>query len=85
FFWFVQEVGLGLRPVAVLQHIFGQAKEAMDSVYEGAYDAAVPEVNEVDELAGKESRIVRRVGVSGTFLAFGSRDLAALAARAGCI
>ena len=84
FFWFVQEVGLGLRPVAVLQHIFGQAKEAMDSVYEGAYDAAVPEVNEVDELAGKESRIVRRVGVSGTFLAFGSRDLAALAARAGC-
>ena len=85
FFWFVQEVGLGLRPVSVLQHIFGGAKEAMDSVYPGAFDPSRREVDEVDELAGKESRIVRRVGMSGTFLAFGARDLAALATRAGCI
>lgn len=84
FFWFVQEVGLGLRPVAVLQHIFGEAKDAMDSVYVGAFDPARSEMNEVDELANRESRIVRRVGVSGTFLAFGSHDLAALATRAGC-
>ena len=34
FFWFVQEVGLGLRPVSVLQHIFGNGKIALDSVYE---------------------------------------------------
>lgn len=84
FFWFVQEVGLGLRPVAVLQTIFGDAKEAMDSVYEGAFDPARPEVDEVDELAGRDGRIVRRLGASGTFLAFGSHHLAALATRAGC-
>ena len=84
FFWFVQEVGLGLRPIAVLQHIFGEAKDAMDSVYVGAFDPARPEANEADELAGRESRVVRRTGLSGTFLAFGSRDMAALATRTGC-
>ena len=36
FFWFVQEVGLGLRPVAVLQQIFGRGKGGLDSVYERA-------------------------------------------------
>ncbi|MDI1287081.1 MAG: DUF2254 domain-containing protein [Reyranella sp.] len=85
FFWFVQEVGLGLRPIAVLQHIFSEAKDAMDSVYVGAFDPTRPEANEVDELAGRESRVVHRVGLSGTFLAFGSRDLAALATKTGCI
>ncbi|HYX02902.1 MAG TPA: DUF2254 family protein [Reyranella sp.] len=33
FFWFVQQVGLGLRPVAVLQHIFDQGRVTLDSVY----------------------------------------------------
>jgi uncharacterized membrane protein len=84
FFWFVQEVGLGLRPVSVLQHIFGEAKDAMDSVYVGAFDPARAEVGGADELADKGSRIVRRAGPSGTFLAFGSRDLAALAMRTSC-
>jgi len=84
FFWFIQEVGLGLRPVAVLQHIFGTGKEAMDGVYEGAFDPGRPEGGTADELAGRESRVVRRVGSSGTFLAFGTRDLVALASRTNC-
>jgi|EndMetStandDraft_8_1072994.scaffolds.fasta_scaffold67051_2 uncharacterized membrane protein len=84
FFWFVQEVGLGLRPVAVLQRIFGDGKEAMDSVYAHGFDAAVREGGADDELAGRDGRIVRRAGPSGTLLAFGSRDLVALARRSGC-
>jgi uncharacterized membrane protein len=84
FFWFVQEVGLGLRPVAVLQRIFGDGKEAMDSVYEGRFDPGKPEGGTADELAGRKSRVVRRVGSSGTFLAFGTRDLVALANRTNC-
>jgi uncharacterized membrane protein len=84
FFWFVQEVGLGLRPVAVLQRIFGDGKEAMDAVYPGDFDATVAEGAAADELAGRDGRIVRRAGPSGTFLAFGSRDLVALAKRSGC-
>jgi len=84
FFWFVQQVGLGLRPVAVLQLIFGDGKEAMDSVYAHGFDAAVREGGADDELAGRDGRIVRRAGPSGTLLAFGSRDLVALARRSGC-
>ena len=82
FFWFVQEVGLGLRPVSVLQHIFGTGKAALDSVYERPFDTSDPEDGTAD-LPG-EGRIVRRLGPSGTFLAFGGRDLLALAARCDC-
>ena len=85
FFWFVEEVGLGLRPVTVLQKVFADGKEAMDSVYQGPFDPTHREIEgTVDELVDRESRIVRRTGVSGTFLAFGSRDLVALARKTNC-
>jgi uncharacterized membrane protein len=85
FFWFVEEVGLGLRPVTVLQKVFIDGKDAMDSVYLGPFDPSRPEVEgTVDELAGREGRILKRTGPSGTFLAFGSRDLVDLARRAKC-
>jgi uncharacterized membrane protein len=86
FFWFVEEVGLGLRPVTILQKVFADGKEAMDSVYQGVFDPGRPEIEgTIDELVGRESRILRRTGVSGTFLAFGSHDLVALAGKANCI
>ena len=85
FFWFVEEVGLGLRPVTVLQKVFADGKDAMDSVYQGAFAAARPEGQEVVRvLEAREGRIVERIGPSGTFLAFGLRELVALATRAGC-
>lgn len=85
FFWFVEEVGLGLRPVTVLQKVFADGKDAMDSVYQGAFDTSRSEgQGRVDELEGRNSRIVRLIGPSGTFLAFGSRNLVNLASRASC-
>jgi uncharacterized membrane protein len=84
FFWFVQQVGLGLRPVAVLQQIFGDGRAALDSVYERTFDASDRPNGAAADLSARESRIVRRLGPSGTFLAFGTRDLVALAARNGC-
>jgi uncharacterized membrane protein len=83
FFWFVQEVGLGLRPVSVLQHIFGNGKAALDSVYERAFSAP-EQPNDGAEPSAEPGRIVTRLGPSGTFLAFGGRDLVALAARNDC-
>lgn len=85
FFWFVEEVGLGLRPVALLQQVFVEGKQAMDSVYAGAFvpGSAEPDVVPA-ELAGRDCRLVRRTGASGTFLAFGSHDLVALARRHDC-
>ena len=83
FFWFVEEVGLGLRPVSVLQKVFADGKDAMDSVYAGAFEGNRPEDTGIaDELVGRDFRLVRRTGASGTFLAFGAHELVALARRA---
>jgi uncharacterized membrane protein len=85
FFWFVEVVGLGMRPVAVLQHVFAAGKDAMDSVYVSDFDAARGGREPEPISFTDQGRIIRRLGTSGTFLAFGSRDLVALASRAGCI
>ncbi|MCA0301696.1 MAG: DUF2254 domain-containing protein [Proteobacteria bacterium] len=85
FFWFVEEVGLGLRPVSVLQKVFADGKDAMDGVYAGPFEADRKEdTGTADELVGRDFRLVRRGGGSGTFLAFGARELVALARQAGC-
>lgn len=83
FFWFVEQVGTSLRPVSVLQHVFARGRDAMDSVYEGRFDAnaAASDAHSPPQ----PSRVVSRLGASGTFLAFGVRDLAALATRTDCI
>jgi uncharacterized membrane protein len=83
FFWFVQEVGLGLRPVSVLQHIFADGKDALDTVYERSFDQPYPR-DHTAKPPPEACRIVRRTGPSGTFLAFGAKDLVALAIRSGC-
>jgi uncharacterized membrane protein len=83
FFWFVEGVGTGLRPVAVLQYLFNEGKKAMDAVYEGAFGSAGAPNGQLPPTA--EGRIVRRRGTSGTFLAFGQRNLMAAAIRANCL
>lgn len=85
FFWFVEEVGLGLRPVTILQKVFAEGRQAMDAVYQGPFDETRAEVEgTVDELSGRDGRILKRIGASGTFLAFGSHEFADLAARTNC-
>lgn len=82
FLWFVQDVGTALRPVAVLQHLFARGKEAMDSVYEGRFDAANPYSG--DAPVPETGRVIARRGASGTFLAFAVQDLVGLASRTDC-
>ena len=82
FFWFIEEVGTGLRPVSVLQYLFARGREAMDSVYEGRFDAAAPSSG--DAPARQTGRLIARRGTSGAFLAFAVRDLVALATKTDC-
>lgn len=83
FFWFVEGVGTGLRPVAVLQHLFDEGKKAMDSVYEGSYASRTPFAGPLPPPSN--GRVVKRMDSSGAFLAFGLRDLVAAAAKADCL
>jgi uncharacterized membrane protein len=82
FFWFVQEVGLGLRPVALLQQVSEAGKATLDGVYAHAFASSDKKLLP-SELAAA-GRVVRLTGSSGTFLAFGIHDLVALAARHDC-
>lgn len=85
FFWFVEQVGLGLRPVSLMQKVFVDGKQAMDTVYTGAQVTGVePASSTAIEPVGRQNRMIRRIGPSGTFLAFGARDLVALARAANC-
>jgi uncharacterized membrane protein len=81
-FWFVEEVGTGLRPVAVLQQLFAKGRDAMDSVYEGRFDMPTPPSSDLP--APATGRVIARRGASGTLLAFAVRDLVALATRTDC-
>lgn len=82
FFWFVQEIGTGLRPVSILQRLYAEGRKAMDSVYKSAFDANAIATDMA--LAPADGRVVARRGPSGTFLAFGLRDLVAAATKADC-
>ena len=83
FFWFVQEVGAGLRPVTILQRLYAEGRKAMDSVYKGTFDANAT----VADLARApaDGRVVARRGESGKFLAFGLQDLVAAATKEDCL
>jgi uncharacterized membrane protein len=83
FFWFVEGVGTGLRPVAILQHLFVEGRKAMDSVYEGAFDVQAPVAGPMP--SPQDGRVIARRGTSGTFLAFGLRDLVSAAIEADCV
>ena len=55
FFWFVEGVGTGLRPVAVLQYLFDEGKKAMDAVYEGAFGPATPSSGQLPPKGDRKS------------------------------
>jgi uncharacterized membrane protein len=86
FFWFVQQVGTNLRPIAVLQRLWEAGRAVIDSMYPHSLDAMrlLPSPPDVVALRAS-SRIIEHVGLSGTFLAFGARELVAVAQAAECV
>jgi uncharacterized membrane protein len=86
FFWFVQQIGTSLRPVAVLQNLWEAGRVVIDNVYPRALDAMQPSHSPA-ELATlyAPSRTIEHVGNSGTFLAFGIQELVAAAQTAECV
>jgi uncharacterized membrane protein len=86
FFWFVQALGTGLRPVFILQGLWDTTLAVVDRVYPQSLDAGGDARPVAAASVGDGTpRIVLHTGASGTFLAFGARELVALARRAGCV
>jgi uncharacterized membrane protein len=86
FFWFVQRVGTSLRPIAVLQSLWEAGRAVIDSVYPHSLNAT-NRLHSQTKIAAlpASSRIIEHVGNSGTFLAFGIRELVAAAQTAECV
>jgi len=86
FFWFVQQLGTGLRPVFILQSLWDTARGVVDRVYPDLLNGGGAAAAVAVGLVGNGTpRIILHVGASGTFLAFGQRELVALARSAGCV
>src|SRR5437763_13089356 len=86
FFWFVQQLGTGLRPVFILQTLWDTSCGVVDRVYPDLLNAGGAAAAVAVGLVGNGTpRIILHVGASGTFLAFGQRELVALARSAGCV
>jgi uncharacterized membrane protein len=86
FFWFVQQVGTSLRPVAILQSLWGAGQRVIDSVYPHLLDPTEPPQPQLNaNILSQPSRILEHAGNSGTFLAFGHQELVAAARQADCV
>lgn len=86
FFWFVQQIGMSLRPVAVLEGLWERGRQVIDSVYPPALDLTAPASPLLDlQALSKSTRIIEYTGSSGTFLAFGTWKLVAAAQQADCV
>ena len=85
FFWFVQQLGTGLRPISILESLWDAARGVVDREYprplEGRDTVSVPPPGRFSD----KPRIVPHAGPAGTFLAFGAGELVRLARAAGCI
>jgi uncharacterized membrane protein len=80
FLWFVPEVSANLQPVAVLRHMWEQGRLVIDSVYPGGVFLVNPPAAAMEvEAPCDPSRIIEHVGGSGTFIAFGVKELVAAA------
>jgi uncharacterized membrane protein len=86
FFWFVQQIGMSLRPVAILEGLWERGRQVIDSVYPSAFNLMAPASPLLDRQAlPKPARIIEYAGNSGTFLAFSIQDLVAAAQQAECV
>jgi uncharacterized membrane protein len=85
FFWFVQQLGAGLRPVFILESLWDAARAVVDHEYPRLLDGRDTVSVTPGWLFGDKPRIVPHAGPSGTFVAFGARELVGLARAAGCI
>jgi uncharacterized membrane protein len=86
FFWFVQQIGMNLRPVAILEGLWELGRQVIDGVYPSALALTAP-ASPLLELQAlpKPARIIEYAGNSGSFLAFGTRELVVAAQQAECV
>lgn len=85
FFWFVQQLAWGLRPVAMLRNVAEAGRLVIDSVYPRPHDPDSGAEIPLRDSRPATARVVVYGGQSGSLLAFSASELLALASNADCM
>jgi len=85
-FWFAQRLGSSLRPISVLRTVGEETRKVIDSVYPIRFTtpAQGTRINGQGVPRG-DSKLLSYLGPSGVFVAFGAREMVALASKADCL
>ena len=82
---FVYQIGIGLRPIAMLEDVGMTARGVVETVYPKLFDPAHEAKAPSDRRQSSPSRIIDHRGASGTIQAFSPADMVAIAQRADAI
>ncbi len=82
---FVYQLGVGLRPIAILEDVGLEGRRVVESVYPHLFDPAHESNAPSGPRRPSPTRIIDHTGASGTVLAFSPTDLVAIARRADAI
>jgi uncharacterized membrane protein len=86
FFWFVQQAGMSLWPVFILEWLWEEGRQVIDTLYPRTLEPIAPSPPPIDLAAlPKPVRVIAYIGNSGTFLAFDTQELVAAAQQAECV
>jgi len=82
---FVYQIGIGLRPIAMLEEVGMRGREVVENVYPHLFDPA----RESNALSGQRhpspARVIDHAGASGTVLAFSPEEIVAIARQTGAV
>jgi uncharacterized membrane protein len=82
---FVYQIGVGMRPIALLEDVGREGRWVVESVYPRLFDPMRDSKTSSDPGRISPIRIIAHTGASGTVLAFSPADMIAIARRADAI
>ena len=82
FFFFVQQVGSQMRPVAILHGVARETRSVVESLYPLPFNSAAPRTPRTTTLPPAPLQELEHTGPSGVVLAFGQVDIVRLAREA---
>lgn len=82
---FVYQIGIGLRPIAMLEDVGRMGRQVVETVYPRLFEPAHESKTPAGRRGHSPVRVIDHRGPSGTVLAFSPEDIVAIAQRADAI
>lgn len=82
---FVYQIGIGLRPIALLEEVGTKGREIIENVYPRRFDPARESQAPPGARRPLPVRVIEHMGASGTVQAFSPEEIVAIAQRADAV